>query len=239
MPKVANTRASLTRPAAILSEVAGEGITNFIEAQKVLLDLGKQQNEILMTGVKERIGEHPAAHAVADLLRRSVQTFIRMQEEFLKIAGTQTDVWVGAVKAGKPLRGRAPLSDLARQGFENFARAQMEFLDVIAEETAKITGGKRTAVKKTKKTEFSKLASEAAASFIHAQKKLADIANKQMNANLKTAGRAVEFLRTFPIPFVGTMVERASEHKRVAKPVRRAKKPAPKPKKEIAAAAAA
>jgi hypothetical protein len=36
-------------PTAILSEVAAEGMTNFIEGQKVLLDLGKQQNEILMT----------------------------------------------------------------------------------------------------------------------------------------------------------------------------------------------
>jgi hypothetical protein len=44
-------------PTAILSEVAGEGMTNFIEGQKVLLELGKQQNEILMTGVKERIGD--------------------------------------------------------------------------------------------------------------------------------------------------------------------------------------
>src|SRR5579864_8219871 len=175
MPTSAKTRASHASPAAILSEVAGEGMTNFIEAQKVLLNLGKRQNEILMTGLKERIGQQPAAHAVADLLRRSVETFIHMQGEFLKIAGTQTDAWVEAVKAGKPLGGRAPLAKLAREGFENFAKAQMEFFDVIAEETAKITGGKRTVVKKIKKTEFSKLASEASASFIDAQKKLMDI----------------------------------------------------------------
>ena len=76
-------------PTAILSEVAGEGMTNFLEGQKILLDLGKQQNEILMSGVKERIGDSPAAQAMTDLLRRSVDTFIRMQEEFLKIAGRQ------------------------------------------------------------------------------------------------------------------------------------------------------
>ena len=235
MPTVANTRTSRTSPTAILGEAAGEGITNFIEAQRVLLNLSKQQNEILMNGIKERIGQQPTAHAVADLLRRSVETFIHRQEEFLKIAGTQTDVWVEAVKAGKPLGGRAPLAKLAREGFENFARAQMEFFDVIAEETAKITGGKRTAVKKTKKTEFSKLANEATASFIDAQKKLADIAGKQMHANLKTAGKAVEFLRTFPMPFVGTSAERA-EHKR--RPARRGKKPAGRAKDAAAAAAA-
>ncbi len=236
MATVVNTRTSRTSPAAILGEAAGEGMTNFIEAQKVLLNLSKQQNEILMTGVKERIGQQPTAHAVADLLRRSVETFIHMQEEFLKIAATHTDSWVEAAKSGKPLRGGAPLTNLAREGFKNFARAQMEFLDVIAEEAAKITGSKRIAMKKTKKTEFSKLANEATASFIDAQKKLVDIAGKQMNANLKTAGKAVEFLRTLPIPFVGTTAERAGEHKR--RPTRRGKKPAGRTKEAAAAAAA-
>jgi hypothetical protein len=236
MPTMVKTRISHTSPTAILGEAAGEGMTNFIEAQKVLLDLGKQQNKILMTGLKERIGQQPAAHAVADLLRRSVETFIHMQEEFLKIAGTQTDVWVEAVKAGKPLGGRAPLAKLAREGFENFAKAQMEFFDVIADETAKITGGKHTVVKKIKKTEFSKLASEASASFIDAQKKLVDIAGQQMNANLKTAGKAVEFLRTFPILFVGTTAARTVHHNR--KPTHRGKQPARRPKEAAAAAAA-
>ena len=71
-------------PSAILSEVAGEGMANFIEGQKILLELGKRQNELLMTGVKERVGDYPAAQAITDLLRRSVETFIHMQQEFLK-----------------------------------------------------------------------------------------------------------------------------------------------------------
>ena len=47
-------------PTAILSEVAGQGVSNFIEGQKILLDLGQQQNEILLSGVKERVGDWPA-----------------------------------------------------------------------------------------------------------------------------------------------------------------------------------
>jgi hypothetical protein len=164
-------------PTAILSEVAGEGMTNLLAAQKVLLDLSKQQNEILMTGVKERIGEQPAAHATADLLRRSVETFIHMQEEFLKIAGKQTHMWVEAARTGKPLPGRAPLEELAREGMENFVKAQKQFLDVVAEETAKATGGKRAVIKKIKKTELSKLARQATESFIDAEKKLTDVAD--------------------------------------------------------------
>jgi hypothetical protein len=186
-------------PTTLLSEVAGEGMTNFIEGQKILLDLGKQQNEILMSGVKERVGDWPAAHAVADLLQRSVETFIHMQEEFLKIAGKQTHTWVEAAKTGKPC-GAEHLVDVAREGMENFVKAQKQFLDVIAETTAEATSGKRTngAGKKIKKAELSELARQATESFIDAQKKLVDVAGKQMNANVKTAGKTLELLRPFP-----------------------------------------
>src|SRR5246127_3496897 len=138
-------------PTVILSEVAGEGMTNFIEGQKILLDLGKQQNEILMTGVKQRIGDWPAAHAMTDLLRHSVETFIHMQEEFLKIAGKQTHARVEAAQAGKPYESDHVVG-LAREGMENFVKAQKQFLDMIAEETAKATGGTKAngSVKKKK-----------------------------------------------------------------------------------------
>jgi hypothetical protein len=173
-------------------------MTNFIEGQKILLDLGKQQNEILMSGVKERIGDWPAAHAMTDLLRRSVETFIHMQQEFLKIAGKQTHTWVEAAKTGKPYQPEH-LVDLARDGMENFVKAQKQFLDVIAEATAEATGGKHTnGAKKIKKTELAELARQATESFIDAQKKLVDVAGKQMNANVKNAGKTLELLRPFP-----------------------------------------
>jgi hypothetical protein len=186
-------------PTAILSEVAGEGMTNFIAGQKILLDLGKQQNEILMAGVKERIGDSPAAHAMTDLLQRSVNTFIHMQEEFLKIAGKQTDTWIEAAKAGRPYESEH-LIELARQGMENFVKAQKQFLDVIAEETAKATGGKKAngEVRKIKETELSELARQATDSFLDAQKKLFDVAGKQVNATVKTVSETVQSVRPFP-----------------------------------------
>jgi hypothetical protein len=225
-------------PRAVLSEMAAESMTNFIEAQKVLLDLSKQQNEILMTAVKERIGDGPAAHATADLLRRSVDTFIHMQEEYLKIAVKQTHIWVEAARTGKPLPERAPLVSLAREGMENFAKAQKQFLDVIAEETAKV-GGKHTAIRKIKKTELSKLARQAAELFINTQERIVEVAGKQMNANVKSAGKTLELLRPLPKTLMDAMVRATGEHKRAAKPVRRGKKPAAHAKKKKAAAAAA
>ena len=37
-----------------LTEMAGEGISNFIAAQRVLLQLAQRQNEIVLGGVRER-----------------------------------------------------------------------------------------------------------------------------------------------------------------------------------------
>ncbi len=226
-------------PRAVLTEMAGESMTNFLEAQKLLLDLSKQQNEILMTAVKERIGEGPEGHAAADLLRRSVDTFIRMQEEYLKIAGKQTHIWVEAARTGKPLPGRTPLIGLAREGMENYAKAQRQFLVVIAEEAAKATGSKRTAIKKIKKTELSKLARQAAELFIRTQEKMVEVAAKQMNTNVKTAGKTLQFLRPLPKTLMDAMAKPAGEHKQAGKPARRAKKPAAGGKKKEAAGAAA
>jgi hypothetical protein len=186
-------------PTAILSEVASEGMTNFLEGQKVLLNLGKEQNKLLMTGVKERVGDYPRRQALVDLLRRSVDSFIEMQEEFLQIVGKQTHNWVDAAKAGKPYQPEQ-FVDLARESMETFVNAQKQFLDVISEETAKATGVRHsTGVgKKMKPTELSELARKSTDAFIEAQKRLVDVAGRQVNANVKTTGKAMELFQPFP-----------------------------------------
>jgi hypothetical protein len=245
-------------PTAILSEVAGEGLNNFFEGQKILLDLGKQQNHILMNGVKERVGDWPAAQALTDLLRRSVETFIHMQQEFLKVAGKQTHSWMEAAKSGKPYESKY-LVELARESMENFVNAQKHFLDIIGEETGKLAGGKRGGpVKKIKKTELAEVARQATESFIDAQKKLVAVAGKQMNAGAKTAGHTLELLRPFPfVPLaeltregvksyvdaqkalMEAVVKPAGEHKHAGKPVRHARKARTHAKKHHVEAAAA
>jgi len=242
-------------PTALLGEVAGEGITNFLEGQKILLDLGRQQNELLMVGVKERVGNIPAAHVVIDLLQRSVETFIHMQEEFLKIAGKQTHVWVEATKAGKSCQPEHVM-DFAREGLETFVKAQKQFLDVIADETARATGGKKAEIKKLKKTELVELARRATESFIEAQKKLVDVAGKQMNANVRTAGKTLDLLRPFPFLPLAELTREgvksyvdaqkalmdavvSSTERKTVRPVRRRKRPASRAHKVAAAAATA
>lgn len=187
-------------PTAILTELAGEGMSNFIQAQQVLLDLAQQQNRIVMNGVKERMGDSTAAIAMTDMLRRSVDTFVDMQHEFLKIAGKQTHKWLEATKSGKPYKGD-DLVEIAREGMENFVHAQKRFLDVISEETAKAVRGKHANghMKKIKKAELAELAREATDSFVDAQKKLFDLAGRQMNVNLKAAERTMELVKPLPL----------------------------------------
>lgn len=188
-------------PTAVLSQVAEDGMTSFIEGQKILLELGKKQNEILMTGVKERMGDSSQRRALIDLLQRSVDTFIQMHEENLKIASKQTHIWLESAKAGKPYQPEHVV-DLAREGMETFAKAQKRFLDVIAEETAKVTSARpgNGAGKKAKPTELSELARQATDSLLEAQKELVDVAGRGMNAGIKSAGKALELLK--PLPFL-------------------------------------
>lgn len=245
-------------PAAILGEVAGEGLNHFFEGQKILLDLGKQQNEILMGSVKERVGDCPRRQAAIDLLRRSVDTFIHMQQEFLKIAHKQSHAWVEAAKTGKPYQPEH-MVDLAREGTENFVKAQKQFLDVVADETAKATGAKRTdGAKKMKKTELSDVARKATESFIDAQKKLVDVAGQQMNASAKTAGKTLELFRPFPFlplaeltregvksyvdaqrALMDAIVKPTNGHQKAGKTQHHAKRPVRATRKPAAAAATA
>jgi len=177
-------------PLAILTELAIEGTTSFIEAQRVLLNLAQQENEIIMNGVKEHMAGSAPTMAMTDLFRRSLDTFIRMQEDFLKTTSKQTLHWLHAVQAGKGYTD-THLLELAREGMDTFVQAQKKFLDVIAQEAAKATAEKHEHKAPMKKTELSKLAREATNSFIEAQKRLLDVMGQQMNVNMKAATRTM------------------------------------------------
>jgi hypothetical protein len=179
-------------PLAILTDLASEGTSSFIEAQRILLSLVQQENEIVMSGVKERVTGSTPGVAMTDLVRRSVDTLIRMQQDFLKTTSKQTLHWLDAVKTGN---GYQPshLVDLAREDMETFVQAQGKFLELISHEAAKATSGHRQ-TRKTKKTELTKLAHAATNSFIDAQKRLLAVVSQQMNVNLKAATRTLEML---------------------------------------------
>lgn len=235
-------------PLGILTEMAIEGTSSFVEAQRTLLDLVQQENEIVFTGVKQRIGNFLPGVAMTDLVRRSVETLIGLQQELLTTTSKQTLQWVESTKEGK--RDHAEhLVDFAREGVETFARAQKKFLEVIAQEAAKATSGKPGhEVKLAKKTELTQLAREAGDAFIEAQKRLLDVIGQQMNVNLDLTTRSVEMIspsQLLPVASItGEEVKKFFEMEKSLitsvvkegkpKPAGRAKHPRVKPPKETA-----
>ncbi len=179
-------------PVAILTELAVEGTSTVIEAQRIFLDLIQQENELLMDGVKGRVGVSAPMLAMTDLARRSIDTLIDMQQGLLTTTSKQTLHWLESIQAGKGYQG-AHVADLAREAMENFVHAHKKFLDALTQETMKATSGKSEHAPVQKK-ELSKLGREAAALFIDAQIKVLDVLGQQMNVNMEAATRAVETL---------------------------------------------
>src|SRR5262245_57100451 len=94
------TRREQSSPLATLTELAVEGTSSLIEAQRALLQLAQQENEILFTGIRESFGRFVPAAAMTDLVRRSVDTVIDMQQELLTNGSRQALEWIEAEKAG-------------------------------------------------------------------------------------------------------------------------------------------
>jgi hypothetical protein len=192
----------------LLTELAVEGASSFIEAQRIFLNLAQQENNLLMNGMKARVGKSTPAVAMTDLVRRSLDTLFNMQQEFLTLTSKQTLHWLEAVQGGK-LDQRAHLVGLAREAMEKFVHAHQKLLDVLAEETLKATSGKPERATSGKKTEVAHLAREAGKLFIEAQKKMLDVAGQQMNTNLDAAARAVNTLSPAPLASVTELPARA------------------------------
>lgn len=178
-------------PVTILTELAIEGTSSFMEAQRILLSLAQQENDIVMNGVQERLtGSVPGA-AMTDLVRRSLDTFLRLQQDFLRVTSKQTLQWLQAVKSGKNYEGDR-LVDLAREEMETFVRAQTKFLDMIAQQTSHATAPRRA--KAVKRTELWRLAKEATNSFVEAQKQLLEVVSQQMHVNLEATTRMMKLV---------------------------------------------
>src|ERR1700746_3343094 len=88
-------------PLDILTELAVEGTSSLVEAQRTLLNLAQQENDILLNGLKERIAGFVPGAAMTDMVRRSVETLIGMQQELLTTTSKQTLQWLESEKAGK------------------------------------------------------------------------------------------------------------------------------------------
>jgi hypothetical protein len=189
---------SIKRPAPeqTLGELAVEGLSNFIAGTRVLLHFVRQHNQIAMQGVRERVDASPIASALTDIVRRSVDTFVELQEKDFTLAAKQTEAWLESIRTGEPYEGKA-LPEIGQEALENFIHAQKAYLDAIAEET--VAAADRPAHhKRMEQTEVSELAMRATHNFVDAQKKLLDVAAKMVAVNLRTVRTAVEAVPAMP-----------------------------------------
>jgi len=175
-------------PMKILAEVAVDGTANFIEAQRILLDLTQKENEIVMNGVKERVSDYGTAVAMTNVIRRSIDTFVEMQQNFLTLASKQAQGWLGGEKHEEGEDNS--LIGFASDAMAELVAAQNKFLDVIAEETNGPTDNEH--VRKSSRADLAKLGRDAADTFIEAQKSLLDLARQQMHVNIKATSRAMD-----------------------------------------------
>ena len=180
-------------PLAILTELAVEGTSSLVEAQRALLTLAQQENDIILNGVRERIGSFVPAVAMTDLVRRGLDTLLGMQRELLTTTSKQTLEWLQSEKGERGKRADH-LVETAREAVETFTRAQKEFLEVVAQEAEKAARGKKENETKVARAELAHLAREAGNAFIEAQKRLLDVLGQQMNVNLDATTRAMEMM---------------------------------------------
>jgi hypothetical protein len=188
-------------PKNILMEMAVEGTANYIEAQRILLDLAQQENEIVLKGVQERVEDYGTVATMTNILRRSVDTFIEMQQNFLTIASKRTQGWLENATEETKKAVNNP-AGLAAEAMKEFVAAQKKFLDVVSEETHQAEEKKDHTRKKMERTDLVELGREATDSFIRAQKKLLDLAGQQANVNTQAMSRVMDIkmpIRLIPV----------------------------------------
>ena len=183
-------------PMNILTEIAVEGSANYIEAQRILLDMAQQENELVLNGVKDRVGDYKTAVAMTNVMRRIIETFIEMQQNFLVLASKKTQGYLQNSE-GKDDEANGLVS-LAGEAMDEFVKAQRKFIDLVAEETSGEAKDSHPGKKADRKA-IAELGREAADCFIDAQKKLLDLAGQQVNVSLQSASRAADIKMPFRV----------------------------------------
>jgi len=217
MTKTAESRQA-SSPVSILTELAVEGTSTFIEAQRIFLNLIQQENDLLNAGVKDRVAFSAPVAALTNFAHRGIDTLVNLQQGLLTTTSKQTMKVLQATQNGNVYQAEHVV-DLAREAMENFVHANEQLLRAITQEAINATKAKPAhTVKPEKKTELAQLAREAAALFIDAQKRVLDVLGQQMNVNVNAATQAVEAISStrlapvaeIPVKAVKTLFESQS-----------------------------
>ncbi len=128
-------------PKDILTELAAEGTSSFVEAQRALLDLAQQEKEIILHGVKERVVPFVPALAMTNLVSRSIDAIISLQQDLLTAASKQSLDWLEP-QTNRMQDHSARLLEGVREAGDIFARAQKKVMDALSQESSRAVSSK-------------------------------------------------------------------------------------------------
>jgi hypothetical protein len=198
------------RPLTAMVDLVGQGIANFVAAQKILLELAAEENALVFQGVRDGMGLTGTPAAVTDAVGEAVHTFVGMQKKYLDMVEEQSQAVVAAIKEGKPYEGKN-LGEVAREGLENFVHTQKRFLDLVTDVTRAEADGKRKVLKPSERRQLVALAKDGMEKLVDSQKKLLDVAARQIDGGVTTVQ---DMVRPSPEPSttVGEFVRRGVEN---------------------------
>ncbi len=179
--QVLRERAAI-RPGARLAQNAGEMVSGFAEAGKILLDLAAEESAVGVGVIETALGLSPRMQALADILPRSMSAMVDLHKRLLDGVAEQTRDIVAWYADGKPMQPAARMAGMARIAVASFIETQKEFLDVVAEQVTLATeGGAQSKGRGRARSEvLTELAREGVDKFIAAQKEVLELALERM-----------------------------------------------------------
>jgi hypothetical protein len=176
-------------PSKTLMDLTGRGLTNFLEAQKVVLDMASKQATIVKDGLQPGIAGTPV-EGLAEVINQGLENFISAQKGFLEFVESETQGAVADAKEGKGF-DPARLSHVANEGVKTFLRTQKKFLEIIEQQVDKPRAP--MALPEGARVDVFAMAKDSVDAVVEGQKRLMDLASDQIDVNVKFVNELFSF----------------------------------------------
>jgi hypothetical protein len=162
-------------------DLVGKSVQNFMEAQRVLLDIAARENHIIVDGLRPGFSGTPA-EGLAEVVRRGIDNFIAAQKLFLDQFEEHTEGTIADYKAGKGF-DKDRLAELAKAGVKDFLDSQKRFIGIIEDEM--ISDKKRAQIDPAKRVDMFAMAQHSVDALVEAEKRLLDLVSSQVELDVK------------------------------------------------------
>jgi len=175
-------------PANPLVSWTRQGITSFMAAQKILLDLAAQQNALLIGMARERFGKMAFRPdiSLAGLADEGMKGFTAAGKILLDLAAGETALVTEGIKTGLRLPpSAAAVADVARHRIDTLVGLQKHMLDATAEQTHAVAESYKEGEDLKAGARVAELARKGMEGFVESAKKFLDLAAHEVSAVAK------------------------------------------------------